>query len=325
MEKATTMTWIKKIVVAGYFPAEYLLRLQDEFPDTTVVVCDGSHERIRAEIVDADIVCGRVTRDEFILARKLQYIHNNFVGVETMGFPELVQSPVIVTNGRGALSRPMAEHILAMALAQYRNLPAMLESQRRAQWELVTRDRFATLEGKTVGLLGVGSIGALAAKLFHGLDCYTIGYSFRGRPVDHVERIYTGGALPEFLAESDIVVNTLPLTPATRGLIGHNQFVQMKRTALFINVGRGATVDEPAMIAALREGLIAGAGLDVFIQEPLPADSPLWAMKNVLVCPHQSSDDPANTVRIYDLFLENLRRYREGEPLLNVVDKQNGY
>lgn len=319
------MNQISKVVIAGSFPSEYGTRIRDKFPGVRVVVCDRNHERIRAEIVDADVVCGRVRPDEFLLARNLKLIHNNFVGVETMCFPELVESDVVVTNGRGALSRPMAEHCVALILALYRNLPAMLDAQRQKRWTLVDRESFATLEGKTIGLLGTGSIGDLTAKLCQAFDCETIGYNYRGRSTRHINRVFSGDALQDFLAMSDVVVNTLPLTSATRGMMGREQFGQMKRSALFINVGRGATADEAALVAALEEGTIAGAGLDVFTEEPLPPESPLWTLRNVIICPHQSSDDPGNTARIYDLFLENLRRFRAGEPLLNVVDKSRGY
>ncbi|MBI5092160.1 MAG: D-2-hydroxyacid dehydrogenase [Candidatus Hydrogenedentes bacterium] len=319
------MNWAKKIVVAGRLPEEYERRIRAEFPGVTLVICGGDAERIREEIVDAHMVFGRVTRDQFLLGRALELVHVSVAGVESMCFPEMVASQVVMTNSRGIHSRPMAEHIQAMMLALYRNLPAMLKAQYETRWAPLPREQFSTLEGKTVGLLGTGTIGDLTAKLCQAFGCRTIGFNLSGHRTIHIESVYSGRALSEFLALSDVVVNTLPHTPATRGLMGAEQFSRMKRSAIFINVGRGATVAEPALVNALQEGSIAGAGLDVFAQEPLAPDSPLWRMPNVIISPHQSGDVPSTAARVYDLFIENLRRYRDGQPLLNVVDKAKGY
>ena len=319
------MLWKKKLLAAGRLDGGLKQRLLDEFPAVELTVCGGDHDVIRAEIPDVEIVYGRINREEYLASRKLKWIHNNYVGVESMCFAELAESSVLVTNSRGVHSRPMAEHILAMVLALYRNLPAMWALQQRHEWKPIARERFSTLTGKTIGFLGTGSIGALAASLFKPLGCRVIGYNGHGQNVDPFETIYTGTGLGAMLAESDVVVNTLPHTPMTRGLMNEERFGQMKHGAVFINVGRGATVDEPALIRALEQGKVGAAGLDVFAVEPLPAESPLWGMPNVIICPHQSGDDPANLAHVFESFLENLRRYCDGRPLLNRVNLHDGY
>lgn len=317
--------WKKKIVFVRRVSPENARRLRAEFPGMRVVCCDLDHEKVKREIRAAHIVCGRITREEFLRAQRLELIYSVFVGVESLCFPELRDSPVPVTNGKGVYSHTMAEHIVAMALALYRNIPALVRAQQKRQWSQLPSGEFQVLEGKTVGLLGAGSIGMRAAKLFKAFDCRTLGYNVSGRRGRYLDRALTGDALPEFLAQSDIIVNTLPHTPATRRLIGTEQFRRMKRTAVFINAGRGKTVDEAALIAALKKGAIAGAGLDVFEEEPLPKSSPLWTLENVIISPHQSGDGPGIGERSFNVLLENLRRLRDGRPLLNLVNKSKGY
>jgi D-2-hydroxyacid dehydrogenase (NADP+) len=301
-------------------------RIRAEMPEFNVIVGDRRAPNAAELVRDAHIIYGYVPLELFVQASNLEWIHLMSQGAEHMIYPELIDSLVIMTCGRGSFSQACAEHILMMVLALYRDLPLLMRHQNDASWrtEPVTLD---LLYGKTVACLGTGSIGECIARLCRAFDCTVLGHSRTGKPNPLFEKVYTGtDGLHEVLAEADVVANSLPYTPETHHLMGPHEFAVMKPDAIFTNVGRGGTVDEKALIDALRAGGIAGAGLDATEQEPLPPDSPLWHMDNVLVTSHKGGrggkDEPA---RSFNLLFENLRRYLNGEPLLHEVDKQAGY
>ena len=187
-------------------------------------------------------------------------------------------------------------------------------------------ERIALLRGTTALVVGAGSIGTETGRLLRSAGLRVRGVARTARPADHVfESIAGPDALQEELALADHVVNVLPITPATRGMFDAAAFAAMKPTAVFVNIGRGATVDEAALIGALRDGVIAGAALDVFEVEPLPAESPLWRLPNVLVSPHRAGDHDGWESDVVALFVDNLRRFVADEPLRNVVDIDLGY
>lgn len=274
-------------------------------------------------------------------APALRWVQGHFAGVDHFLDHPLLER-VTLTTASGVHAPNMAEYILMMMLAVAHHLPRMIEYQKKVAWPKERWALFAPreLRGGTVGIVGYGSVGrevARVAKVF-GMRVLAMkrdvqraadegwGLSGVGDPaVENVEHLYPPEALRSMLSESDFVVLTLPLSPATRGLIGAEALKAMKREAILINVARGGVVDEAALIEALRAGAIGGAALDVFVEEPLPAASPLWTLPNVILSPHISGFTPEYDNRAMALFAENLRRYVAGEPLLNRVDVTRGY
>lgn len=279
------------------------------------------------------------SRDEM---PNLRWIQLHSAGADHL--PEWLrrQQEITITTASGIHAVPMAEYTLMMMLALYRRLPRMVDFQRRREWP---SDRWALfadgeLRGSTLGVVGYGSIGreiGRLAKAFgmrllamrrHGGKREDTGYvePGTGDPEGVLpDAWYTPDRLLDMLPHCDVVVNVLPLTDATRHFFDERAFRAMKPTAFFINIGRGATVDEAALIRALQEGEIAGAALDVFEEEPLPSDSPLWSMENVIISPHVSAFSTRYDDRAVDLFATNLARYVKGAPLLNVFQPDLQY
>jgi phosphoglycerate dehydrogenase-like enzyme len=256
-------------------------------------------------------------------ADAVKWIQTASAGVDALLFPELVESHVVVTNARGIFDRAIAEFVLGTMLAFAKGLPGMLDRQARREWE--HRDT-ETLSGKRVLVAGVGSIGREIGRQCgaFGMTVRGVGSTARGR--DDVFRIVYG---PDELAEgcrwADYIVNALPGTEGTKHLFDDKVISAMRPTARFVNIGRGSTVDEAALVGALRDERLAGAALDVFEREPLPPDSALWELPNVIVSPHLAGDFAGFREAIVELFVQNLERYLTGLPLENVVDKQRGY
>lgn len=238
--------------------------------------------------------------------------------------PEFANSDVILTNASGVHAIPISEHILALVLALSRAIPLHIRSQLSGKWE--RGGRVVEIDGATMGLIGVGAIGEKTAEKAKALGMKVLGLRRHPeRTSPFVDRMVGPDKLHDILAVSDWVVITAALTPETQGMIGNAEFEAMKETAFIINIARGPIIQEPAMVKALQEKTIAGAGLDVFETEPLPEASPLWGMKNVVITPHISGSTPKYMDRLVDIFIENLKRYQAGEPMVNVVDKKLGY
>jgi len=259
-----------------------------------------------------------------LLARvpNLRWIHTISAGVDHLLFPELRESDAILTNASGVFNIPIAETVMAYILAVVKRLPEFWAHQREHRWEKLP---LRELRGLTVGIVGMGDIGTEVARLCRAFGMRVLGLRRRPAPSDLADEVLPPDRLQDLLARSDFVVIAVPLTAETRGMIGRAELAAMKPDAWLVNISRGAIVDEEALIEALRAGRIGGACLDVFTQEPLPPESPLWDMPNVIITPHNSWSSPHIEEREIALFLENLRRYVAGEPLLNVVDKQAGY
>ncbi len=254
----------------------------------------------------------------------------------------LWQNDIPITTSSGIHAVPIAEYVFASILAFSHHVPRMIYYQQRAEWP---KDRWAKfvpgeLRGQTLGILGYGSIGREVARLAKAFGMRVLAmkrdvsdrrdHGWRlpgtGDPEGRLPDRYFGPeALHDMLSESDFVVVTVPLTGATRQLMGAAEFEAMKRNAYLVNISRGEVVDQAALVAALRKGQIAGAGLDVFDPEPLPADSPLWTLDNVILSPHVSGFTPHYDDWVTDLFADNLRRWLAGEELLNLVDRRHGY
>ncbi len=241
--------------------------------------------------------------------------------VKRMGYDARMPGTVF-TTASGVHAVPLAEFCLMSILNHFRGLAQLQAWQREHHWE-----RFATtdLQGKTVGIIGLGNIGREVARLCAALGMEVIGVKNTPAPVAHVQQVYAPDELPLLLPRADVLILIVPHTPQSEQMIGPAQLAAMKDGAFFINIGRGSTVDEDALIAALQSGKLGGAALDVFAEEPLPAASPLWAMPHVLVSPHSASTSARENERITALFCDNLRRYLDSRPLRNVLDVDRLY
>ena len=266
-------------------------------------------------------------RDLVSRAPNLKWVQWIGTGIDYLYRTGLMDAHFPVTNVTGINAIAMAEHCFAFMLMFVKRMTTSMKQQRARSYE---RDpvRPDFLEGKTLGVLGMGRIGQEVARLgkaFHMRVLAMHRSATRRSNVGDVDETFPPQQLHELLRECDFVVVALPLTRETTRIIGEAEFRTMKRTATIINVGRGREIDEAAMVQALREGQIAGAGLDVFEEEPLPTTSPLWSMPNVLITPHVSGDLIDHRARVARFFCANLRRYLAGEPLQNVIDPARGY
>src|SRR6266508_2341065 len=307
-------------------PEAQLAQIRAAAPDMRVVMTTDQAE-VEPLLGEIAIAAGWFPHDLLPRARRLRWLQEWGAGVDwLLRHPEVAELDFTLTNASGVHAIPISEQILSYLLAFARRLPAAVRAQERRAWQAPRRDQLFELAGKTMLLVGVGAIGARTAAIAAALGMRVLG--IRRNPagaLPGVEAIYGPDRLYDFLPEADCVVLTVPLSRATQGMIGERELRAMKPTSYLINIGRGGTLQQLALIQALREGWIAGAGLDVFEQEPLPATSPLWEMDNVIITAHYAGLTPAYDQRALAIFLDNLRRYRAGEPLQNVVDKAAGY
>ncbi len=258
------------------------------------------------------------------LAARLRWVQAVNVGINKVLFPALVESDIPLTNARGAADGPIAETVVGFLVAMAKDFRRMFDDQREHHWDPHDTERLARTRLLVVGPGPIGRAIARATRDGLGVSAEAVGRE--PHPADEdFERIRGSGDLHAALAEADHVVNAMPLTTRTRHLFDSAAFAAMQPSARFVNVGRGATVDESALVDALREGRIAGAALDVFEEEPLPPESPLWDMPNVIVCPHMSGDVAGWEADFANVFYDNVHRWLRGEPLLNVVDKHLGF
>lgn len=258
-------------------------------------------------------------------APKLKWIHTISAGVDHLMTDDVVTSPVIITTIKGMSATPVAEFVFGVALALVKQLSLGFQLKQAKQWQ---KFRTAVLLSKTMGIVGLGSIGGEVARLAKSFGMRVMAIRRSTRQTKHagnVDIMLTGDQLPRLLAESDFVVLSVPLTPETHGLIGEKELRTMKSTAYLINIARGGVVDEEALSRALEDSWIAGAGLDVFATEPLPTESRLWDLPNVIISPHVSGDIEDEFELATRLFTENLKHYLDGGKLLNRLDKKKGY
>lgn len=263
-------------------------------------------------------------RESFLRCPKLRWIHSRGAGIDSRLFPELVESDVVLTNGKGTFSSSLGEYALAAILYFAKDISRLRSNQAARLWAPFEVDRIA---GQTVGIVGYGDIGQAVATRVHamGMKVLALRRHAPAIPDPVIERYFAPDDLAAMLALCDYVVVTAPLTAETKHMVGEAAFAAMKETAIFINLGRGPVVDEAALVRALTAKRIRGAALDVFEQEPLPSDSPLYGMDQVLLSPHCADNTRDWLERAMDLFLEQYDRFHKNEPLLNVVNKRLGY
>jgi D-2-hydroxyacid dehydrogenase (NADP+) len=288
---------------------------------------DSDKENLDLLLREAEILYGYIhhfPKDLPERIARLKWIQSMTAGIDRL--PEaIMKSPIRVTNTSGIHGTSIGEVVLEMMLMFIKDAPACFLMKRNREWK---RYKQRLLRDQTAGIIGLGMIGREIARLCKAFDMKVIGICRSGGPerlFPEVDRVYFREELPELLAASDFVILALPLTNETRGMIGEKELRGMKPGAYLINVARGAIVDEGALIRALDECWIAGAGLDVFVKEPLPPESRFYDLPNVIFSPHISGDMPDYEWRATDIFCENLRRYLAGEPFLHEVDKEKGY
>jgi len=283
-------------------------------------------------IAEAEVLVGHgLTPELFRRAARLKWIQAPSAGVGHLLFPDLVASPVLLTNARGVHADPMAEHIMGMMLAMVRKIHRARDFQGKREWaqDALWREEplLDEIGGRTLGIVGLGAIGRALAWRAHALSMRVIGLRRHagGERPPGVDEARGENELAWLLSQSDFVANCLPSTSKTKGLFGREAFTVIKHGAFLFNVGRGSTIDEAAMIAAIESGQLAGVGLDVTEQEPLPPESPLYRLPQVLLTFHISGASRRFWDRAAELFTDNIERYLDARPLRNVVDKKEGY
>lgn len=290
-------------------------------------VVDAGQERIADEIFAADVFCGHakvpVPWADVVARGRLRWIQSSAAGLDHCLTPEVRRSDIIVTGASGLFADQVAEQTLALILGLLRGLPTFFRQQQLHQF---VRRPTGDLHGKTVGIVGFGGNGRRLAEVLAPFRTRILATDLfpHDRP-DWVESLWPADRLDDLLSESDIVVLCVPLTDRTRGMIDERALAKMKHGALLVNVARGPVVVEHALVRALEQGRLAGAGLDVTEIEPLPEDSPLWEIPHVMITPHVGAQSARRYDDVTDFFCENLRRYLAGEPLLNLVDKELGF
>jgi D-2-hydroxyacid dehydrogenase (NADP+) len=298
----------------------HINQIESVAPDITVIV----EEDVLNVIPDTDIlIAGKLDTEVLHKAHKLKWVHALAAGVDRLLFPEFVASDIILTNSSGVHPVPISEHVLGLMLLFTRKLQTSVKNQLHKKWE---RPHPVELYKKTVGIIGFGSIGERIGSVCMCMGMYVIGIKNNAdNTTENAHEIYPPDKLDDLLTRSDFVVVALPLTDATKHYITYKELSLMKNTAYIINISRGKTIDQQDLITALQENIIAGAGLDVFEEEPLPDNSPLWDMDNVIITPHYAGSTPVYFDRAIDIFCENLQKFLNNEPMINVVDKEKGY
>lgn len=322
------MTPITLMVIDN--PGASHLKALDALPASVKVVVGNQAALLRESVPEAEVILngipdGHLLREILPHAARLRWIHSLSDGVEKILFPELVANPAILTNARGVFKRSLAEFVIGAVLYFAKDFRRIVRCQQAGVWQPFEMEE---AHGKVMGIVGYGETGLACAERAHVLGMKILGLRRRpelSRDDPYVEKVFGPDELPRLLGQSDYVVLAAPATPQTRRLIGKAEFAVMKASAVFINVGRGSSVDEPAMIEALEQGRLRGAALDVYATEPLPAGHPFYRMENVLLSPHCADHTPGFNERDVELFMQNMQKFLNGEALWNVVDKEAGY
>ena len=316
-----------KVVVTSLFGDGFEESLSSEFPELDFVFVSSDGDQA-AEIKDADVFMGTPSREVFLAADHLRWMHCPGTGIDKLSeIPEIIDSDVVLTNARGPHAAPMADHVISMCLAFSHRTNEMMADQKAHRWEMQKYDRtFIEMERSTMGILALGGIGSAVARRAagFGMNVYAVDQE-RFDPPPGVLDIWGLDKLNDILEMSDWFVVTAPYTAESKGMIGAAELALMKPTSHLIIISRGGIVDEDALYDALKSGRIAGAGIDAFEVEPLPKDSPWWDLENVIISPHAS----ALTVEMWEgrrqIFKENLRRFVANEPFIYVCDKRAGF
>lgn len=314
-----------KIALCYQTQPEFIDAIREVAPDAEID--DAGQERIGEAILDADIFCGHakvpMPWPEVVKKGKLKWIQSSAAGMDHCLVPEVIASDIIVSSASGLFANQVAEQTFSLLLGLIRSLPVFFRAQTVNDY---TRRPTHDLHGKTVGIVGLGGNGRRIAEILTAFRTRIIATDLF--PYDkpaYVEELWPAHQLDDLLAQSDVVILTLPLNASTYHIIDDERFAAMKQDAWFINVARGQVVKETALVEALQSKKLLGAGIDVAEIEPLPHDSPLWNMENVIITPHVGAQGATRNADATQLFCTNLRRYLQGEPPINLVDKQLGF
>lgn len=329
-----TISFAGAVGLKGFpeFPIALADRLQQAFPETSIQLVEDPDPKARlAALADTEVLYAvRFSGEDLDAAKRLKWLHLTSAGATHVLFPEMIESDILVTNSRGLYGIPIAEHVLGVMLMFARRLHDAYRFQREGRWaraEMLGRfPMIAELHSRTVGVIGLGSIGLAVAERCKALGMRVVASRRHGgaKPAC-VDQLLGSGELPELLTQSDYVVVAAPLTPETKGLIGEKELRLLKPNAFIVNVGRGAIIQETALIQALKEERVGGAGLDVTDPEPPAEDSELFHLPNVILTPHYSGIRSNYWEHSVALFQPILRQYLRGEPMDNLVDKRAGY
>jgi len=313
-----------KLVTKADLPAAYQEKLRAYAPNVDLNHCRTPAE-FRREVADAHVIFGEFAHEDLQAARQLRWIQYGAAGVEHILYPELVDSPIVLTNMQRIYSPVISEQAIGLMLTLTRGLNRYTLQTREHVWKQI--EGLNELSGLTLGIVGLGGIGTdTAYRAHYGFHMKILAVDPKPLPKpSFVAELHSTEWLPKMVPQVDVLMSAAPHTPVTEGMFNESIFRAMKPTAYFINMSRGKLVDTPALIRALKEGWIAGAGLDVAYKEPLPADDPLWTAGNLIITSHSSAASEGSTRRKNELLCENVRRYVSGLPLLNVVDKKRGY
>lgn len=317
------MTPTLNVLILNPLSDRHIATITNQTPQACVTVSDLEHAAEYIEDADIIVAMGILDiRPLFLRATKLKWVHALTAGVDKFIFPELQESNVILTNSRGIHGIPVSEHVFSLMLAFTRCLNLLIRQQIENRWKRVMPDE---IHEKTIGIVGLGSIGREIAKKAKGLGMQVLATRRKISQEIFVDKMYPPEKLLEMLSLCDFVVVALPLTEDTKELLQLEHFKAMKRSAYLINIARGSILRQDDLVQALQTGLIRGAGLDVFEQEPLPETSPLWDMQNVIITPHVAASSPYYLDRAIKLFSDNLARYANGGEMFNIIDKYKGY
>lgn len=306
---------------------EYSQKIKALAPDWEVIV--GKEKDVWAPYANkAEIIAGwKKDLEEMSLreSSELRWVQAWSAGVNTMPLEKLSSKEIALTSANGVHAYPISETIIGLMLGLTRKIHTYVKNQQEKKWHHAHMN--LEMHGKTIGIIGVGEIGKETAKIAKAFGMRVLGVRNSGKETDNVDSMFTPEELHHVLPECDYVVITLPLTPLTHQMFGEKEFRLMKESSFIINIGRGEIVKEDELVEALQTGEIAGAGLDVFVKEPLEETSPLWEMENVIITPHTSGSTEHYTKRVIEnIFLPNLMHYLEGKlPPINLVDYSKGY
>jgi phosphoglycerate dehydrogenase-like enzyme len=314
-----------------YFEERNHWQFAQRFPGIQLVHCATVEEYIEkasdAEVLwtlgggyyryDLDTVCDNSTA--------LQWVCAIMAGTEAFFETKVKDLDVLMSNTRGIHKKPMSDHALAFIFAWLRNFPVVMKNQTDARWKQPPVMTLQESEDKTIGIIGLGSIGTEIAAKCKALGFRVVAYKRTPSECPHIDALYLEGQLDKLLEESDFVITVAPLTPQTTGMLGKARFEKMKSTAVLINLGRGPLVNTEDLVEALTTGKIGGACLDVTDPEPLPAEHPLWRLPNVIITPHCAANSPKYFDRATEVFCDELDRFLMGKPLMNLVPRDRGY
>jgi phosphoglycerate dehydrogenase-like enzyme len=311
-------------------PTDRQLAMLDALPDSTSIAVGNNPEAFERLAPDAQVIFNwagnkRLVQEVWKMAPRVKWVHSRAAGLDGLLFPELVESPVPLTNGRGVFSQSLGEFVIGSALFFAKDFRRMMRNQAAGVWAPFDVEE---IRGQTMGIVGYGDIGRACAQRAHAMGMKVLALRRRPELSDgdgFITQVYALDRLLDMIPECDYVVAAAPLTPSTRALIGEAAINAMKKTAVLMNVGRGPVVEEKALLSALQSGRIRGAALDVFENEPLADGHPFYKLENLLLSPHCADHTVDWLEQAMQFFIEQFGRFAAGQPLLNVVDKKAGY